>query len=86
LGEIRFDKRSSEKVHIFGKDYECTRPTVYQQLEYESKLSKLKDLELVEHVFSYLEQLGIPRISSKELEMGQVLELVSYLSKSDKKK
>lgn len=87
MKEIRFESVETKKVHIFGEDFECRKPSVFEQFEYEKELSGKSGDDIVPFVLSYIENLGLPKKAVMKLSSSDLVKLIEFITDSgDKKK
>ena len=84
--KIVFDKRTEATAEIFGESHKFFMPNVMQHGDYEDGIVGKDGKEIYQLTYNYLDSLGIPKESTKKLELDQLLELVRFISMGGKKK
>lgn len=75
-------KKKVLEIEFEGKVYSLSLPTVSQIEKMQEKMKK--DGENLEAVFVMLEELGLPRLVIKEMQIDHVNEIVEHLTDSKK--
>jgi hypothetical protein len=80
------EKKSVEKVNIYGKEYSLSKPTVRQteKLQEEIKLSKDDQSASFGLMKKWVEGLGLPGEVIMDMELDHFVSLVEHLSGSKK--
>jgi len=84
-------QKTKVSVKIYGKEFELTKPTVGQveELQKYSIVDESDQKSQFDSICGFLSVLGLPLEFSKEMEIGHLTDLVTYLSgelNTDKKK
>ncbi|MCA9313678.1 hypothetical protein KDA08_05210 [Candidatus Saccharibacteria bacterium] len=84
-------QKTKVDVKIYGQQFELKKPTVKQieLLQEHTSLDGKSESEQFRSVCEFLDILGLPKEFSKEMEIGHLLQLVTYVSGElnlDKKK
>ena len=88
---LDFSKRTVFPVKMpDGKSYSVTAPSVKDMEEHQARVSSLskeemEGPEMIDVALQLLERLGLPKSSAKDLEMGQMSQLISEITSSKKK-
>jgi hypothetical protein len=86
MQELRFEAVVKKKVHIFGEDFECRQPSVFEQFEYEKEMQDKAGKDVIGVVLAYIERLGVPQSAAMKLTSDGVLDLVKFICSNDDKK
>lgn len=80
------EKKSAEKVNIYGKEYSLTKPTVRQteKLQEDIKNSKEDESASFKLMKKWVEDLGLPGEVIMDMELDHFVKLVEHLSGSKK--
>ncbi len=72
-------KRSTQKVNIYGQDFELKSPTVkmtQKMAQMAEDLEKSDDGDSFDALISYFEALGLPKKVALEMEIDHFLQLI----------
>ena len=81
-------EKTNVEAKIYGKKYELKLPTVAQAQKYatfSADLSEEDKGDSLEKMLCLLEECGLPKETTKEMEMGHLLLVVNELMPKEKK-
>lgn len=78
-------KRRELRVNVYGNEYTLKFPTVKQSQDYASKVKGMNDSEATEALLDFIDNLGLPKNVSSDMESEHLTTLIQALV-PDKKK
>lgn len=78
-------ERTKQTIDIYGEVYNVSRPTFKRSLELGKQSDKKSDEESQELMLDFLEEMGIPKKVTMDMEVDHVTTLIEFLMPSKKK-
>jgi hypothetical protein len=78
------EKKSVEKVNIYGKEYSLSKPTVRQSERLSEEIKESKEDAGFTIMKKWVVSLGLPLEVAEDMETGHFIQLIEYLSGSKK--
>ena len=78
-------KRRELRVKVYGEEYSLTFPTVKQSQDYAAKVKEMKESEATEALLEFVDNLGLPKDVSENMESEHLSTLIEALVPNKKK-